>query len=282
MKDLIRLYIQAEYYVENFVEPLKIGEIHAGINELLKRSKISSWCFITAWNPLSVELSLEENTTRNEKLFAEIRDYQVIKGEGRDPNGEWTPEQSFLVVGIFRKKAVDLAVRFGQRAVLYGEINKAAELIETLFTTGNREIIRQRKTAFLCSRKIPAEIVLKCFDWAIEQREAGNCVIVGFHTAIEKDVLHYLLKGTQPVIFASARGLRVKFDSALEKALSENRLLIITPFDQSVTGTSEKTRFQRNCMMLELADSITVGFASPQGSLEKLLAQIDKEVHRIG
>jgi hypothetical protein len=41
-------------------------------------------------------------------------------------------------------------------------------------------------------------VVLKCYDWAIEEREAGNFVISGFHSQIEKDVLHYLLKGKQP------------------------------------------------------------------------------------
>ena len=111
---------------------------------------------------------------------------RLSKGEGRDPNNEWIPEQSFLVVGISRKKAIELAVKFGQRAIIYGETNQPGELIETLFTQGNCEIIRHRKDAFLCSRKIPAGIVLKCYDWAIEQREAGNCVISGFHSTIEK------------------------------------------------------------------------------------------------
>lgn len=38
---------------------------------------------------------------------------------------------------------------------------------------GNIELIKLSKTAFLCSRKVPASIVLKCYDWAIEQRENG-------------------------------------------------------------------------------------------------------------
>jgi len=42
---------------------------------------------------------------------------------------------------------------------------------------------------------VPALVVLKCYDWAIEQREAGISVISGFHSLIEKDVFHYLLKG---------------------------------------------------------------------------------------
>ena len=65
---------------------------------------------------------------------------------------------------------------------------------------GNKALLELNKTAFLCSRKVPASIVLKCYDWAIQQREEGNCVISGFHSQLEKDVLHYLLKGNQPII----------------------------------------------------------------------------------
>lgn len=70
---------------------------------------------------------------------------------------------------------------------------------------GNIDLLEQHKIAFLCSYKIPASAVLKCYDWAIAQREKGNCVIGGFHSTIEKDVFHYLLAGTQPVIMALAR-----------------------------------------------------------------------------
>ncbi|MCY7310140.1 MAG: hypothetical protein LH619_05120, partial [Chitinophagaceae bacterium] len=53
---------------------------------------------------------------------------------------------------------------------------------------GNIELVKLHKTAFLCSRKVPASIVLKCYDWAIEQREKGNCIMSGFHSQLEKDV----------------------------------------------------------------------------------------------
>jgi hypothetical protein len=44
---------------------------------------------------------------------------------------------------------------------------------------GNTELLTLPKTAFLSSRKIPASAVLKRYDWAIEQRENGNCIIIG-------------------------------------------------------------------------------------------------------
>lgn len=45
------------------------------------------------------------------------------------------------------------------------------------------------QNSFLYSRQVPIlVVVLKCCDWAIEQREKGNCVKSGFHSQIEKDI----------------------------------------------------------------------------------------------
>ncbi|MCX6326796.1 MAG: DNA-binding protein [Bacteroidia bacterium] len=146
---------------------------------------------------------------------------------------------------------------------------------------GNEMLLKLPKTAFLCSRKIPASAVIKCFDWAIEQREKGNCVISGFHSQIEKDVFHYLFKGKQPIIIVLARGLKEKMVPELQNPLNEGRLLIITPFDKSTKRVTEQTAELRNKMMIELADSITVGYASSGGQIEKLLTMTNKPIRRI-
>ena len=146
---------------------------------------------------------------------------------------------------------------------------------------GNKELLKLHKTAFLCSRKVPASVVLKCYDWAIAQREAGNCVISGFHSQIEKDVLHYLLKGNQPIIVVLARGLKEKIEPELQVSLDAGRLLIISPFDKSVKRVTEKTAEIRNKYMIQLADQISVGYASKGGNLENLLLQTGSIVDRI-
>jgi hypothetical protein len=146
---------------------------------------------------------------------------------------------------------------------------------------GNEELLRLPKTAFLCSRKVPANVVLKCYDWAIEQREAGNCVISGFHSQLEKDVLHYLLKGKQPIIVAMARGLKQKLELELQQSMNEGRLLIITPFDKTIKRVTEKSAEKRNKLMIDLADQITIGYVRPGGQLEALLKGIDKPIKRI-
>lgn len=136
---------------------------------------------------------------------------------------------------------------------------------------GNKEILKLHKTAFMCSRGIPTSAVLKCYDWAIEQRNKGNCIISGFHSKIEKDVFHYLLAGTQPVIMALARGMKTRFDPEIKNAIDAGRLFIVTPFDGAVKRVTHQTADIRNRFMISLTDSVVLGYAAPGGHLEKLL-----------
>ncbi|MCX6249394.1 MAG: DNA-binding protein [Bacteroidetes bacterium] len=146
---------------------------------------------------------------------------------------------------------------------------------------GNIKLLDIQKTAFLCSCKVPASIVLKSYDWAIQQREQGNCVISGFQSQIEKDVLHYLIKGTQPIIIALARGLKKNLEPEIKYALDQDRLLIITPFYKDVKRVNVKTAELRNLLMVELADKIVIGFASESGNLQKTLRHTRKPILNI-
>lgn len=143
---------------------------------------------------------------------------------------------------------------------------------------GNQEILQQLKTGFLCSRKFPASVVLPAYDWAIEQTRANNCVISGFHSGIEKDVLKYLLMGSQPIIVVLARGLMKRVNPKLKPVLDNGRLLFITPFDKNVTRITKETALIRNKLVIELADNITVAHAKPGGSLAELLTITQKYI----
>src|SRR5690606_24657272 len=96
-------------------------------------------------------------------------------------------------------------------------------------------------------------------------------VISGFHSQIEKDVLHYLLKGKQPIILALARGLKEKLEPEFEKPIEQGRLLIISPFSKEVKRVTVKTAELRNLMMLSISDRICTGYIAPKGQLSQLL-----------
>ncbi len=122
---------------------------------------------------------------------------------------------------------------------------------------------------------------MRCYDWAIAQREAGECVVSGFHSPLEKDVLRYLLRGKQPVILALARGMKERVEPELHGAMKEGRLLMVTPFVASVKRVTEQTATERNRWMMEIAERIAVGYVAPSGQLETLLLQTSKPIEYV-
>ena len=136
---------------------------------------------------------------------------------------------------------------------------------------GNKDILQLQKTGFLCSRKCPADIVLKSFDWAKEQRVQGNCIVCGNHSQIEKDVFEILLKGKQPLILVLARGMKKRFDPSIQNALIQNRLLIISPFSENEKRITRELAEKRNTFIFELCEKIHVPYAQPNGMLENLI-----------
>jgi hypothetical protein len=130
--DLLSAYRNTDYIVNGFQEPIRIGEVSAEADEFLLKRCFTEWAFLTAFNPLSVELGHIENEQRNHHLAKCIEGYDVLTGEGKDRAGIWPPEASFFIAGITFQKAVELAQQFGQRAIVYGKINQRAELVETI------------------------------------------------------------------------------------------------------------------------------------------------------
>ena len=67
-----------------------------------------------------------------------------------------------------------------------------------------------------------------------------------------------------------------KYPAEIKAALDADRLLIITRYADSVTHSSEETCYQRNRLMMELADEIVIGYASPGGGLEMLCGECQR------
>ena len=142
---------------------------------------------------------------------------------------------------------------------------------------GNIKILDLHKVAFLCSQKCPAEVVLKSYDWAKEQREQGNCIVCGNHSQIEKDVFEILLKGKQPLILVLARSLKTNWESEIKNAINKKRLLVISPFEKAVKRITRETAKKRNQEIIKICDKIIVGYKTKNGQLEELLNKINYE-----
>lgn len=139
-----------------------------------------------------------------------------------------------------------------------------------LHTLGNLELLDLYKVAFLCSRKCPPAVLQASLAWAKVQREKGTCVISGYHSPVEKEVLYCLLEGSQPIVIALARGLMQNVEPVVQKALDAGRLLIVTRYAESVTHACEDSCYHRNRLMMEMANEAVVAFVAPGGKLERL------------
>jgi len=143
-----------------------------------------------------------------------------------------------------------------------------------LVMVGNKSLLEREKVAFLSSRRVPPEVVMKSYDWAARMRDAGVCVIGGFQSALEKDVLRVLLKrGTQPVVMVLARKMWRVVPEEYRAAIDAGRLLVVSPVSQSVNRVSEATSLVRNRFVLQNCASAVFASVDPNGSLSRLLAE---------
>lgn len=139
---------------------------------------------------------------------------------------------------------------------------------------GNKDLLIHHKLGFLSSRKCPAEVVLKSYEWAKKQRATENCVVCGNHSQIEKDVFEILLKGDQPLILVIPRGLKKRWDKNWLENIEKGRLLIISPFKKEIVRITRDTAIKKNETIISLSDQLIIGYKSPNGQLDKLLTNI--------
>lgn len=121
---------------------------------------------------------------------------------------------------------------------------------------GNKDLLKKKKWGFLASRQVASNEVLLCYDWATERSKSGDCVVSGFSSKMEKDVLHFLLKGEQPVIMVLARQMYKVVPADLKEALEQNRLLIIST--SNAARQSRATALARNRYVCEMAEQIVL------------------------
>lgn len=152
------------------------------------------------------------------------------------------------------------------------EAHSGAELPPHLGNAGLLAL--PERVAFLSSRRIAPADVLRCCDWAAGMRGEGVCVLGGFQSPLERDVLRFLLRGCVPVVMALARSLWKVVPEDLRGPLDDGRLLVVAPLEASAgRRASEASAFARNRWILEHCTRLVVGALDPAGSLARLLGQ---------
>ena len=125
---LIEAYHQTDYHFGDTF--FNIGELSSKAASLLQQFAPAGGLFITAWNPLGEELTLEDNLKANQNLKAEllIRGLNVIDGYGVSKDGKWR-EDSFFTYPIDEETSLKLCCDFSQNAVVYVSSNGLPELL---------------------------------------------------------------------------------------------------------------------------------------------------------
>ena len=127
-------YRAAHYSVEleGQPHPLRVGQSSDAVGALLRSLGSEGAAFITAHNPASLQLGPVHNTMADRALRGDLKHAgaHVIKGLGGDPGGKWPLETSYLVTGLSRVDAEELARRYGQYAMLWIEADGAVSLVE--------------------------------------------------------------------------------------------------------------------------------------------------------
>lgn len=137
-------------------------------------------------------------------------------------------------------------------------------MTDILSHIGNLNLWEQSKTAFLCSSKTTSRNVIESFDWATRVSKE-TCIIGGFQTKLEKDVLQILLKRHIPVIIVLARKMYKCLPTEIQTAIESNKALVISISNQS--RNTKESAFARNKFVMEHADELIFGALDASSSL---------------
>lgn len=129
MNTLIEAYKNTKYKIFEPALIIEIGKLNKKVDDVLNETKSHEWAFITAYNPFSKVVSEEENIMRHNELKELTRSYKTFEGHGVGEDPSWEPELSLFVIGISKDDASKIGVKFEQNAIVYGQINKAPQLL---------------------------------------------------------------------------------------------------------------------------------------------------------
>lgn len=133
---------------------------------------------------------------------------------------------------------------------------------------GNQELLKRRKTLFVCSKRAPMATYEKIFGW-VESLTEKDVVMCCDTTELEQEVMKSLLVNEVPTILVVMNRFREENNIQIQKALAEGRLLIV------VMEQTDKKRWSprdRNFYLInQVADHIVGGYIDKYGSLFPLL-----------
>ena len=143
-----------------------------------------------------------------------------------------------------------------------------------LTALGNLDLLALPKTALFCSAQCPGSVILPTYDQAAKWRDTERCVIGGFHSPVEKECLHIMLRGDAPVILCPARAMLARLPAQWAIAVASGRMLILSAFAATATRITAELAARRNEFVAALADVIFIAHATVGGHVETLMRHL--------
>ena len=139
---------------------------------------------------------------------------------------------------------------------------------------GNMDLLKRDKVAYFCSRNYAPKAVLASYDWATAQRD--KVVISTFHSPLEKDVLFFLLRNKQPVIYVLPARMYKRVPARFKEALDEGLLLLIALQPDNQYRYSQQRANTAIHYVLTMTSEVVFGSIAKGSNTEKIASSLIK------
>ena len=143
-----------------------------------------------------------------------------------------------------------------------------------LSAIGEAGLLKLPILALFCSIKCPGSIILKTYEAMQHMKLQERVIAGGFHSPMERTCLDILLRGRAKLILCPARRLgRLRIRPEWRTPISEERLLIVSPFDDTVRRSTVQLAQARNNFVSALANTALVPFAGRRSRTEQFVVE---------
>ena len=135
---------------------------------------------------------------------------------------------------------------------------------------GNTYLLRREKTLFICSKRTPIDLYGQVFRWT-DSLSARDCIVCFNSTEMEEEMVRALLVNKIPTILVVMDRFRDSNNIQIERALAEDRLLIMVLKRDEPRGQGATPRL-RNEYVMNQCEHIVCGYINKSGTVFGLLA----------
>ena len=133
----------------------------------------------------------------------------------------------------------------------------AADLAARLIGIGNPALLAEPLLGFIASRQCPGHVFIETLERVPQWVKAGRVLVSGFHSPLEQQVLHSLLRRQGRAVKVLARHLPPGRDyrptAEEHEPLAKGCLLILSASPATETRTTRASALARNRLVLALA-----------------------------